>query len=340
MNIMQGSLLLLFARLKALRQLRSQLLCVYLARIVLLLPVGGFAAVYDSDKQKQILVMGGSAMGLRNATKQDAEIAFNTLLDEELNDPNFRIHLVIYPTTQELYAAFDSGKLDGLFGSPLEYLGRANQLSEHVMALKFRGGGIKQSFVLVARRGEGNIQLPAFKNKRLTLSKLQDLEALYLNTQLLRYQQPEISEFFSSRLEAKNANIALMDVFFDKSDITVVRQSEFQTAVELNPQLGKKLIILDQSVPFLPVLGSHRKELDNNKITTLMKRIESMSDAGTGNKLLSITQAVALVVTTREELNSVTDLLREYNTLKQSHRQRITPFSLPAPPISEKRHAQ
>jgi hypothetical protein len=292
----------------------------YLLGLIVLLPIDAIAIHYDKD-QKQLLIMGGSNLGVRYIAKQDAEIAFNALLDEKIDDPYYRLHVALYPSTQEVYAAFDRGEIDGIFGSPLEYLGRADQLGEKVMALTYRGGSIMQSFVLVARRSEDSNELTAFRNKRLTLSKMQDLEELYLNTLLLRHQLPEIPGFFSARLDAKNANVALMDVFFNKSDITIVRESEFQTAVELNPQLSKRLIILDQSAPFLPVLGSPRKGFDEEKIKILMKRIQAASNNDTGTRqLLSQTQANSIVNASRDDLRSVYELLQEYNALKQKRK--------------------
>lgn len=153
-------------------------------------------AVQATKEQKEVILIGGSTWALRNATKQDAELAFNAVLDEAVHNPDIKVHVRVYTTTEDLYAAFDSGEIDGLFGSPLEFIGRMDQLGEESMALAYKDGVVKQHLVLIARNNDTPPQLSELKNKRLTLAKFQDVEALYLNTLLLKNQLPEAPDFF------------------------------------------------------------------------------------------------------------------------------------------------
>jgi|GEM_PF-1426649 len=306
---------------------------------ILLLSSGHLLAAYESQGQKTI-VMGGSALALRNTTKQDAEVAFNAVLDEAIKNPDMKVHVSVYASTEALYAAFDSGEIDGIFGTPLEYLGRANQLGDDVMVLSYKNTGIRQSMVLIGRKSDAGMQLKDLRNKRLTLSWFQDIEALYLNTLLLKNQLPEIPAFFASRLEAKNANVAIMDVFFDKSDVTIVRESEFLTAMELNPQIGRKLVILDKSVPMIPALGSVRKTLDSEKNRNLMKDIEKVSDTSKGSRILSMSQASSIAIISPDEMKGVFDMVREYESLKKTKSQGNASVLLNAPKAKDKRNAR
>ena len=266
--------------------------------------------------KKSLIVMGGSALAFRNSTKQDAEVAFNAVLDETVINPDMKLNVSVYGSTEELYRAFDRGEVDGIFGSPLEFMGRMEHFGEAAMALSYKGGVVRQSYVLLARKGESGSTLQALRDKTLTLASFQDVEELYLNTLLLRHGLPEIPVFFSRRLDAKNSNVSIMDVFFNKSDATVVRESEFLTAVELNPQIGRKLVVLDKSPPFLPALGALRKTFDREKVAQLMRDIERVSDISQPGKILALTQATAIVSIPRSELQSVIDLKREYQSLR------------------------
>lgn len=291
-------------------------------------------------EEKTLIVMGGSSLALRYATKQDAEIAFNAVLDETIVNPYLRLHVAVYDTTDQVLAAFEKGEINGVFGSPIEFMRVADKLLDETMALRYRNNGVKQSFVLIRRKDDTAVGMKDFRNRRLTLSKYQDLEALYLNTLLLRNHLPEIPRFFSERLEAKNANIAIMDVFFRKSDITIVRESEFQTAVELNPQLGKQLEVIDKSPAFLPALGSVRKSLDQDKVRSLMRDIEKVSESGKGGKILSVSQAASIVTIPREEMRSVLDLMNEYESLKRIEMQTAGSVERGAEQSGKKRHAK
>ena len=295
-------------------------------------------AAVDHD-DNVLIVMGGSSLALRNATKQDAEVAFNSVLDEALANTEIKVHVSVYETTEEVYTAFDKGEIDGIFGSPLEFMGRMDQLGDESMALNYRENGVKQSFVLIARSGNTKPNITDLKGKRLTLAKIQDLEALYLNTLLLRNKLPEIPEFFSERQDAKNSNVAIMDVFFNKSDATIVRESEYLTAIELNPQIGKKLVVIDKSVPFLPAIGGVRKTFDKQKVIKLMHDLERVSDNKRGSRILTLSQASSVVSIRRDEMRSTIDLKNEYETLRKASLQKK--ISMPPPKLKarEKRNA-
>jgi ABC-type phosphate/phosphonate transport system substrate-binding protein len=265
-----------------------------------------------------IILMGGSTNGLRNTTQQDAEITFNTLLDDVLKNSNLKLNIIVLPTTDDLYAAFDKGEIDGLFGSAKEYFPREDKMSEETMALGFKGTGVKQRFFIVVRKEDGVTQIKDLKNKRITLAKGQDIEAVFFNTLLLRQKLPEIRGFFAEVRDAKNPNIALMDVFFSKSDVTIVRENEFVTATELNPQLGKKLVIIEKSDPYVPAMGSVRKNLTKGTVTQLVDALKKIYGTETGRKVLNYSQAVSLETITRADKQSIRDLLNEYKSLKNA----------------------
>ena len=293
----------------------------------------------DTGGKKKQIIMGGTTLGIRTTAQQDMEIAFNVAVREYLKSSDTDLKIVIFPSTQELYAAFDKREIDGIFGTPIEYLGRETQYGKDIMALGHRSAGVKQSFVLIARSGDGIGRIDDLKDKRLTLARYQDIEEVYLNTLLLKAGLAEIPGFFSARIEAKNSNIAIMDVFFNKSDITIVLEREFATAIELNPQLGRKLFILSRSPPLVPAMGSVRKDIDRESIAALKTALKRYGNNDKGNRVLSASQASSIEDISTEDVQGVRDLLREYQSLRQSSRQKPAP-SLPAASETSRRNAQ
>jgi ABC-type phosphate/phosphonate transport system substrate-binding protein len=281
-------------------------------------------AAADVMAHKDLIIMGGSTKGLRNTNKQDIEITLNSILEDFLKNSDVKLSIIVYPSTEELYAAFDKGEIDGIFGTAVEYFAREDRFGEDTMALGFKDSVVKQRFVLVVRKADGLSKLKDLRNKRLTLANYQDTESVFLNTLLLKNQLPEEPVFFSERLDAKNPNIALMDVFFSKTDATIVRESELLTAIELNPQLGEKLYILEKSPPYVPAMGSVRKDLPRDKVNALMAALKKVYSSGRGRKLLSASQAMSLESITLEDKQSVRDLLMEYQSLKKMNSQGTT----------------
>ena len=278
---------------------------------------GELHADSEANAKKIQIVMGGSVLGIRNATQQDMEVAFNAAVRDFLKSTNTDLKIRIYSSTKELYAAFDRREIDGLFGTAIEYLGREDQLGKDIMAVGYSNAGVKQSYVVIVRKDDGVSKLSDLKGRRITLAQYQDIEEVYLNTLLLRDNLSEIPIFFSQRLYAKNPNIAIMDVFFNKSDITIVRDSEYKTAIELNPQLERKLIILNKSLPYIPAAGSVRKEIPSASIAELMRAIEKYGEADGGKKVLSFSQASSIQKISMKDIQSTRDLLNEYQSLKK-----------------------
>lgn len=107
-----------------------------------------------------------------------------------------------------------------------------------------------------------------------------------------------------------------MDVFFGKSDLTIVRESEYKTAVELNPQLGKKLAILTKSEPFLVLIGGAKDNMPEASHKAAVDSLIQLSSTEKGMQLMKIIHADSFESATKSDLNNVRDLLKRYQSLK------------------------
>ena len=72
-----------------------------------------------------------------------------------------------------------------------------------------------QPFLVLVRTEDGIKNIKELRGKKCSLKPTQDMEILFLNTLLLENQQPEYTTFFSERLNPKNTNTGMMDVFFE-----------------------------------------------------------------------------------------------------------------------------
>lgn len=264
--------------------------------------------------------MGGSALGLRGTSKQDAEATFNvylTALYQQVKT-DLSLYVAMYPNSSALLAAFDKGEIDGFFGTPLDYLSRKNRAGKYLVGVEFKLGPLKQRFYIVARADDGTAQLKDLEHKRLTLGAYMDIEELYLNTVLLRSKLPEIPVFFRERREAKSPNIALMDVFFNNSDVTVVRENEYNIAVELNPQLSKKLIVLGKSEPYLATVGFLSDKFPDEDFKGLVDAFQKVANSEMGKKLMDIVQVSGVAMVALDDVKNVQELVTENALLRRA----------------------
>lgn len=299
------------------RQLIETILRLLCALITLLSLAPGIAvSAGPQSGDKPLVHMGGSSVVWRTIPRKDAEIAFNAVLEELMASSPLRLRVTIYPSIQDVAAAMDKNEINGFFGTPLEYTHFADRLGEEIMATRFENLPLQQQVLLLTRKGDAGKPLAQMRNKRLALSRFQDIEELFLNTLLLRQGLPEIAGFFAQRSEPKNPNVAIMDVYFGKADLTIVSERDFQTAVELNPQIGNELVIQHKSPPVLQYIGGVSKTIDRKKLRELMRILQENS--GRGRRLASVIPEQLIVEITRNDLNSIFELKSEYETLKRN----------------------
>lgn len=269
-----------------------------------------------AEENGRAIIMGGSSLGIRDSSKQDTEITFNAALAELLKSHNANLVVKVFDSTQDLYKAFDNNQLDGIFGTPLEFIQRESKMKDTFMAVHYKNVALAQPFLVLIRADEGIKNIKDLRGKKSSIKPTQDMELLFLNTLLLENQQPEYSTFFSERLNPKNTNTGIMDVFFGKSDLTIVRENEYKTAVELNPQLGKKLTILTKSDPFLVLIGGAKENMSEANHKAAFESLIQLSSTEKGMQLMKIIHAESFEEANKSDLNNIRDLLKRYQTLK------------------------
>ena len=281
-----------------------------------------------ADENNHVIVMGGSSLGIRDSSKQDTEITFNAAVAELLKSHGANLTMKVFDSTQDLYKSFDNNELDGIFGTPLEFIQRESKLNNSFVAVHYKNVPLAQPFLVLVRADDNIKSIKELRGKKCSIKPTQDMELLFLNTLLLENQQSEYTTFFSDRLIPKNTNTGMIDVFFGKSDLTIVRESEYKTAVELNPQLGKKLAILTKSEPFLVLIGGAKDNMPEASHKAAVDSLIQLSSTEKGMQLMKIIHADSFESATKSDLNNVRDLLKRYQSLKakqSSSRARVSP---------------
>ena len=231
----------------------------------------------------------------------------------------------MFDSTQELYNAFDKDLIHGIFGTPLEYIPRENKMKPAMMAIHYKNAPLKQSLIAVVRTADNIKSIKDLRGKKISIGNIQDMEKLYLNTLLLENQQAELDTFFAERLTPKNTNTGIMDVFFGRSDITLVRESEYKTAIELNPQVEKKLSILAESEPFLVLVAGGKTTMPDKAHQAAMQSLIDISSTEKGKQLMRIIHAESFEVVSSKDMDSVRDLIKRYKSLKAKNPGLSTP---------------
>ena len=108
--------------------------------------------------------------------------------------------------------------------------------------------------VLLVRRDSGIRGLDQLRGGKLTLLQGAggEIASLWLDNLLAKRGLPAAGRMFGSVKVVPKAQQVILPVFFRQADGCIVGSNAFQTAVELNPQLGKELVAMRTS-PVYPI---------------------------------------------------------------------------------------
>jgi len=133
---------------------------------------------------------------------------------------------------------------------------------------------------------------------------------------LLRQRLPEMDQFFSTVLNKPKPSQAIHAVYFGSADVCVTTEQAFQTMVELNPQVGKKLKIISTSPGLLQGVSIYRSgypKILREKIETICLRLKTYPR---GKQVLTLFQIDDLAIPSRNDFDETRRLYGEYRRLK------------------------
>jgi ABC-type phosphate/phosphonate transport system substrate-binding protein len=160
-------------------------------------------------------------------------------------------------------ASVNAGDVDVAALSTLEYLSVERRLKADPALVFDVAGRTMTEYVVLAPPG---VKSPdELKGKRLAIYNAfgeKDLSLVWTEVWLGDSHLPPVPAMFSSiRVVTKKSQAALA-VFFHQADVAIEDKAAFETAVELNPQLGRALSVLATSPPFLTGVVCINRALD------------------------------------------------------------------------------
>lgn len=240
------------------RTLRSKIrIGLILAWLLLccLVPVAAFGGVIEDQSR---IAVGYSLQLFIEIDVKDAAAATKLWTTEVGTQAGLRPENHMYDDVQKLIEDFRRGRIDiGTF-STLDYFQNESALRGDPAVVGLKNGKAVQRYVILVSADRKDVSMKSLKGLTLAITKNDVLSNLFLNTVLLRERQPEMDRFFSTVLTKPKPSQTINAVYFGSADICVTTEQAFQTMVELNPQVGRKLKIVNVSPGLLQGVSIYR----------------------------------------------------------------------------------
>ena len=159
--------------------------------------------------------------------------------------------------------------------------------------------------------------LEELKNRRMIIHRHRDtvLLPLWLEVQMNTGKQGACEEFFESLSYRDKVNEAILPLFFGKTDAIGITRRAFQTAAELNPQLGRQLRVLLVSPKLVLDALMVRKGCDPLLKQQLIQAITGLSSIPAGKQLLSLYESKGFVIRPGSVFAGTFELIKRHDKM-------------------------
>lgn len=219
---------------------------------------------------------------------------------------------------KEIATALHAQTIDVITLTTDEYWTLTNEVSFGSPVFGARKGCLTEQYVLLVHR-DSNIQrltdlrgrsLLVFHNPRTSLA------CPWLETVLGQDGENGLAGFFSRVAEFSKLTRAILPVFFRQSDACLVTRQGFETAAELNPQVGKQLRVSAASEELVPVVFCFRDDYHTTLRQRLLAEIAHVNLSPAGQQFMTLFQCDALVEKPESTMGNAFDLLATHQTLR------------------------
>lgn len=254
---------------------------------LLLIPMGELGAAQPSDATMRF----GFSHSLFGKVKEnEARAAIEILASRVARQRKVPAppQAVLFKNTEEMATALKNRTVDMVAVSVLEYEKLQRQTPFGTILFPTKTKETSEEYVLVSHK-EGPVQsLADLAGRHILIYQniLQCLAPLWLDTLLIDRGLAPI-ESLTGKVE-RNGNILeiLLPVFFRQADACLVSRRSLETTIEMNPQLGRQLQVLESSPPMVPIVFAFRRDYTPSFKEGLLEALRSLHETEDGRQIL------------------------------------------------------
>lgn len=193
-----------------------------------------------------------------------ARITFSIWVEDIFRQYDSDIEMVFYEDDEKAYKDFIVNEsLDMVIVNlPMffEHYDEIRAKSDSFWSIAYNEYKYKR-YYLIARNEADMTSIKDVKNKVLTVQKKDSIAKVWIDKLALETFEQGIEKVTQQYIMQKEDSTAVLNVFFKTSDFAVISEMTWDTMVELNPAISKKLKIIEQSKPIhIPYIGFFSKK--------------------------------------------------------------------------------
>jgi len=277
------------------------------------------AAAQPPGPERFNVVIGFSARVLGKANRNDLTAAMKAWMHTLVTERHLAAdaHLEVFNSVDALALALRQERVDVASVSVDDFIVLERMVPLAGMFSVRTNGKPSDQYVVLVRRYRAWKGLAELRGEAsVILDKPRTLMApVWLDTELLRRRLPVAARFFSKVTYAEKPNLAIMPLFFKRAGVVLMTRAGFETACELNPQLGKELAVLMTSQELLSSVGAYRANATSSSVAMYRREALRLGETAAGKLILNLFQTEAIVELKESDLRATRALLAEHAKL-------------------------
>lgn len=256
---------------------------------------------------------------LGGVNPRDARVAIDINWSRHLAEiiPGIDSHFETLPNISVAAKKIQSNQLHGLSMGIAQYLQLSQMANLKPIFISSRMAGPLESYLLVVNRDTDWKGLGSQSQRRLITEKMAEpnIGLMWLETVLKDRDMPQSNSYFHRISSGAKPARIILPVFFGQADACLVPESAFLTMAELNPQIRRRLTILERSPGFIKTIHCATDLIPQDMLDVFIDEGVTMDNSVDGRQLLLIFQVKTNFVFKQEYLTNSERIYRKYQKI-------------------------
>ncbi|MFC1525455.1 phosphate/phosphite/phosphonate ABC transporter substrate-binding protein [Candidatus Latescibacterota bacterium] len=240
----------------------------------------------------------------------------------------YELDFIMAPDLPSCLEAIASGEADIIGLSGIDYVHYRQELPADPMVVGVWGEERRATdqYLLLARAEDGPGDIASLAGGSLAIGTVDDgsTARMWLDVLLMREQRPTSEAYLRAR-SVDTSSHALLRTLFSQDDACIVTRRAYETMAELNPQVGRDLIVLAESPGYLMQMACFRRRGDPEAREALVRAVKLLHLDPQGQQILDLFRCDRAVLCGPDMLVTTEALVAEHRRLRLAHEEAEPP---------------
>lgn len=254
---------------------------------------------------------------------KDARVAVRAWLEDVSLDYDGKLNVEFYESSEVLYKNLKNGNVDMavldlnfFFKNKKDIeLNTANYWSLSMNDTKY------SQYYLISRTSDNLKTIKDLKNRTISLKEADNASFTWIDKNSLQTNKKDIESILKKIKYEKKESTILLNVFFKKTDFSVVSKKTWDTMVELNPSILKKLTVVKKSEKiYFPFIGLFNKKAAQSSVAAFFNLSRDLTNIEGSEQIINMLKFNSIFRVNEQSLRPLEIYYNEYFELKKRYK--------------------